>query len=158
MVHGPASTVRNGSRVKRAFVLVLCAAFVAGAVQISARQQKPAAPLFRTGVDLVMVDVIVRDRSGNVVRNLKPGDFELIEDGKPQSISSFDFEEVTTTSKPMDASAILEVGKVKLVKAEPPKDPVTKEDLAGRRLVILLFDASSMQPEDVQRAIDSAVK
>ena len=35
---------------------------------------------------------------------------------------------------------------------------MTKEDLAGRRLVILLFDTSSMQPEDVQRSIDSAEK
>ena len=30
--------------------------------------------------------------------------------------------------------------------------------LAGRRLIVLLFDISSMQPEDVQRAVDSAVK
>lgn len=159
----------------RGLTLVLVATFVAGAAQISAGQQKTATPLFRTGVDLVMVDVIVRDKSGNVVRNLKAADFELVEDGKPQSISSFDFEEVTTAARPMDASAILELGKVDLTpvkpaaapaagaatppaKPEPPKDPVTKEDLAGRRLVILLFDTSSMQPEDVQRAIDSAVK
>lgn len=162
MVHGPASTVRRGSRVLRVLVLVLGAAFIGGAAQISAGQRKPATPLFRTGVDLVMVDVIVRDKSGNVVRNLNPEDFEVIEDGKRQSISSFDFEEVTTTSKPMDATSILEIGKVNLAPgkptSEPSKDPVTKEDLAGRRLVILLFDTSSMQPEDVQRAIDSAVK
>jgi VWFA-related protein len=160
----------------RGFVLVLAATFIGGAAHITAGQQKPPAPLFKTGVDLVMVDVIVRDRSGNIVRDLKAGDFEVIEDGKPQTISSFDFEEVTTASKPMDASSILEVGMVSLGPAqpataaanaaasapaaapEPPKDPVTKEDLAGRRLVILLFDTSSMQPEDVQRAIDSAVK
>ena len=30
--------------------------------------------------------------------------------------------------------------------------------LAGRRLMVLLFDVSSMQPEDVQRAVDSATK
>ena len=30
--------------------------------------------------------------------------------------------------------------------------------LAGRRLITLLFDVSSMQPEDVQRAVDSANK
>lgn len=177
MIHGPVSTVRRGSKALRILVLILGAAFVGGAAQISAGQQRPAAPLFRTGVDLVMVDVIVRDKSGNVVRNLKMEDFEVIEDGKPQSISSFDFEEVTTAAKPMDASTILELGKVDLAPVKPaagvatasaaaapaapaaaPKDPVTKEDLAGRRLVILLFDTSSMQPEDVQRAIDSAVK
>jgi VWFA-related protein len=31
-------------------------------------------------------------------------------------------------------------------------------DLLGRRLVVLLFDISSMQPEDVQRAVDSGMK
>jgi len=33
---------------------------------------------------------------------------------------------------------------------------MTTQELAGRRLIILLFDVSSMQPEDVQRAVDSA--
>ena len=35
---------------------------------------------------------------------------------------------------------------------------MTSEMLAGRRLITLLFDISSMQPEDVQRAVDSATK
>ena len=35
---------------------------------------------------------------------------------------------------------------------------MTSEALAGRRLMVLLFDVSSMQPEDVQRAVDSARK
>ena len=33
---------------------------------------------------------------------------------------------------------------------------MTSEELAGRRLIVLLFDIASMQPEDVQRAVDSA--
>jgi VWFA-related protein len=33
---------------------------------------------------------------------------------------------------------------------------MTAEALAGRRLIVLLFDIASMQPEDVQRAVDSA--
>ena len=35
---------------------------------------------------------------------------------------------------------------------------MTSETLAGHRLITLLFDVSSMQPEDVQRAVDSAQK
>ena len=35
---------------------------------------------------------------------------------------------------------------------------MTSDALAGRRLIVLLFDVSSMQPEDVQRAVDSARK
>src|SRR6185503_20532504 len=36
--------------------------------------------------------------------------------------------------------------------------PMTSDALAGRRLIVLLFDVSSMEPEDVQRAVDSARK
>ena len=167
--------------VRRTVALIVAALCVGFAPAVSGRQgtQAPpkAKPLFRTGVDLVMVDVVVRDKNGAIVRGLKPQDFEITEDGKAQSISSFDFEEVSTAAKPMaDLSTILDTGKVALTPTrppvtaaagapaaapkeapEPPKDPVTKEDLAGRRLVILLFDTSSMQPEDVQRAIDSAM-
>jgi VWFA-related protein len=35
---------------------------------------------------------------------------------------------------------------------------MTSEAFAGRRLIVLLFDVSSMAPEDVQRAVDSARK
>ena len=35
---------------------------------------------------------------------------------------------------------------------------MTSDEVAGRRLIVLLFDISSMQPEDVQRAVDSATK
>jgi VWFA-related protein len=54
--------------------------------------QAPAAgqtPVFRTGVDFVRVDVIVSDKSGNVLADLKQSDFEVTEDGKPQSVESF---------------------------------------------------------------------
>ena len=35
---------------------------------------------------------------------------------------------------------------------------MSSDQLAGRRLIVLLFDVSSMQPEDVQRAVDGATK
>ena len=38
-----------------------------------------------------------------------------------------------------------------------PATPVRREDLAGRRLLVLLFDLSSMQPEDLDRAGRAAV-
>ena len=80
--------------------------------------------LFRskTGVDLVMVDVVVRDKSGAIVRGLAPADFEIYEDGKLQTLSSFDFEEVTTAApKPLDAlTTILDEGKVTLTTAAKP--------------------------------------
>ena len=49
----------------------------------------PQQPTFRAGVNFVRVDVIVNDRSGKPVDDLKPEDFEVTEDGKPQQIETF---------------------------------------------------------------------
>lgn len=46
-------------------------------------------PIFRTDINFVRVDVIVQDRQGNPVHDLKQEDFEVTEDGKPQSIQTF---------------------------------------------------------------------
>jgi len=47
------------------------------------------APVFRSDINVVRVDVIVTDRQGNPVHDLKPEDFEVTEDGKPQTIQTF---------------------------------------------------------------------
>lgn len=46
-------------------------------------------PQFRTGVNLVEVDVVVTDRSGAPVRGLRREDFEVTEDGKPVEVMTF---------------------------------------------------------------------
>jgi len=40
----------------------------------------------------------------------------------------------------------------------PVAEPITREDLAGRRLIVLLFDLSSMQAEELERAVRAAVE
>ena len=46
-------------------------------------------PTFRSGVDSVSVDVVVTDKQGRPVTDLKAEDFEIREDGKPQSVDAF---------------------------------------------------------------------
>ncbi|MCU1254868.1 MAG: hypothetical protein JWM83_1167 [Candidatus Angelobacter sp.] len=46
----------------------------------------------RTNTRLVVVDVVVTDSKGQPVPDLKASDFTLLEDGKPQKISGFNFE------------------------------------------------------------------
>lgn len=52
-----------------------------------AEQNQP--PVIRTGVAEVVLDVVVRDRRGRLVRNLKPEDLEIFENGVRQQIRSF---------------------------------------------------------------------
>ena len=40
-------------------------------------------------VDYVEVDAVVTDRQGQIVRDLKKEDFQVLEDGKPQTITTF---------------------------------------------------------------------
>jgi VWFA-related protein len=128
-----------------------------------AQQPPPAATPFRSAVNLVLVDVVVRDRSGDVVRNLSANDFELLEDGRPQQIASFGFEDVSRVPMPvktLDALSGVEAaanGVIDGSRAAVKPAPMTANELAGHRLIVLLFDVSSMQPEDLQQAIDGAV-
>ena len=47
---------------------------------------------FHAETELVLVNVTVRDKTGKFVRDMKPEDFQVKEDGKPQQIVSFDIE------------------------------------------------------------------
>ena len=46
-------------------------------------------PLFRVEVDLVLLNVAVTDRRGRYIRDLKPGDFRVYEDGIQQTLATF---------------------------------------------------------------------
>ena len=140
----------------------------------SARQSQPQS-VFKSRLNVVSVDVIVRDKSGAVVRTLKASDFEVREDGRVQDVANFSFEEITDKRAPEVQTAELLAGvEAKLAAdtkrapstssapasatAAAPPTPMTSDMLAGRRIITLVFDVSSMQPEDVQRAVDSANK
>jgi VWFA-related protein len=122
--------------------------------------QRPAAT-FRSSIDLVTVNVVVRDRNGNVVRGLTRADFTVTEDGRPQTVSTFDFEEIATASPetvPVEIPTILgSVGRAPAAPAAAPApEPKSVIDMQGRRVIAMFFDLSSMQPEEVLRSATSA--
>ena len=62
------------------------------AVLLARQQPPPSTPTFRAGVNLVTVDVIVRDgKTGKLVTGLTKDDFQIEDEGKPQTIASFAF-------------------------------------------------------------------
>ncbi len=125
---------------------------------------------FTDTVQLVVVDVFAKDKDGNPVPNLKPSDFAISEDGKPQVIKVCEYQELK--SDPITAPpATLE----KRPEAAAPAPPVAAEVKAvttnqiapakageikykDKRLMVMFFDMTSMPLQDQIRAQDSAIK
>jgi VWFA-related protein len=73
---------------------VVAATGLAWSLTLVAAQQAPTTPdapqaTFRTGVEVVQLDVSVLDKNRQPVRGLTAADFTVIEDGKPQRIVAF---------------------------------------------------------------------
>jgi len=138
-------------------VFVLLASNAALLAQQSSEPATTPQVVLRATTELVLVNVVARDKKGNLVRDLKKEDFTLLEDGKKQQISSFDFEDVdqiqnatqtVSGASPETPGTLLRAGK---------KSPPTL-DARDRRLILLFFDFSAMQPEEIERAVDAAKK
>ena len=102
---------------KRVQLTALVVFVAAAAVAVMAGQNPPAAdqtqsstPTFKLRVDYVEVDVVVTDRQGNLVKDLKKEDFQVAEDGKTQSISAFTFINIPVerTDRPLYSPTALE--------------------------------------------------
>ena len=118
---------------------------------------------FKSNTNLVVLDVTVLDKAGKVVSGLTKSDFQVLEDGKAQSVSVFEFQKLEN-----DAAAVNMPTPPTLTaaRAAVPNVAVTKPGIApstpgairfqDRRLVVMLFDLSSMQPDDQVHAIEAA--
>src|SRR3989304_5314779 len=54
-----------------------------------AQQSEASGAVFRVEVDMVLLNVAVMDGKGNYVTGLRPGDFEIYEDGLEQQVATF---------------------------------------------------------------------
>jgi Ca-activated chloride channel family protein len=89
-------------------LLVVCVVSVLSLVpvlRVTARQQ----PTFKSGIDLVTFAVTVTDKRGNLVADLRPDDFGLVEDGRPQTISYFAAGEGDGERPPLHLGLMLDV-------------------------------------------------
>ena len=78
----------------------------------AAAQSAEPAITFRSGVDLVSVSAVVRDKKGKVVRSLNPKDFEVLDGGQLRKIVSLQADETAPASIAflVDGSGSMRVG------------------------------------------------
>jgi VWFA-related protein len=86
------------SSMSVAFAAVSGSLLAASVVQQPTPPASTQQPVFRAASNLVEVDAVVTDKKGDVVRGLKQDDFQLTEDGKPQSIVQFAFVDLPVPS------------------------------------------------------------
>ena len=126
------------------FFRLLSAAALVGA-PLLAQQQQPAqtaqggTPTFRTGTTLIPVDVVVKDKSGKVIENLKITDFAVLEDGKPQKISIFNFNKLDNEPEPPPTLSLadLKPGSAIILTGSPQ---------AGASLITAITIVSGIEP------------
>ena len=84
-----------------------------GIAQDAAPPQAPAAPVFRSGANIVSLNITVTDPDSRFVRGLTVGDFSVYEDGLPQQIQFFESGNV-----PMDLIVLIDTSSSMLDKMD----------------------------------------
>ncbi len=112
-------------------MLRIAALAIAGIVVALPQGQAPPAnqqpPTFRTGVDIVQLDVTVLDKERRPVKGLTAEDFTILDKGKPQPIVAF---------SPVDVPA--PIAHVAPWMRDAPLDVVSNAE--NRRLVAIVMD------------------
>jgi VWFA-related protein len=148
--------------LRRIFAIVsltaLLAEFPLAAIGQQAGSQH-SAPAIHATTELVLVNVVARDKKGNLIRDLKREDFTVLEEGQKQQVSSFDFENI-------EELALAGQTTPTATGTEGAVAPTADASMAGqptinardRRLIMLFFDFSAMDPDQIDRAVDAARK
>jgi len=139
--------------------LVLVIGVTAGASRLVAQTAPPTPPartsqqpVFKSGVELIAVDVAVVDRNGNPISGVRPDQFEVTVDGKPRRVVSAEFVEFASRGKPAAAKPA----------PEPVARPLFSSNLAPApgvplgRLIFLAIDQASFRPLAASGAMEAA--
>jgi VWFA-related protein len=111
----------------------------------------------KLNANIVLTNVVVRDKkTGAVVKGLKASDFTILEDKKPQRIISFDYQNVDEAAVLAEKSTA--AGKATVADLLERNFAASPKELKDHRLIVLFFDLSSMQDEDIDRAVEAAEK
>ena len=166
--------MRTSKSIVAALLGLMLAAF---AQQPRPAAQQTNAPLTQTVVkfeattQLVVVNVSVKDKDGKPIENLKPSDFTVSEDGKPQAVKIFEYQRLEETPLPQPARILATRPAAEPGAPATPATPVAavvqptiapakpgEIKYKDSRLLVLYFDFQGMPPDDQIRAQTGALK
>jgi VWFA-related protein len=142
---------------------IATALLMAWAVAVNLPAQQGQAPSqsgarLRVSTEIVLVNVIARDKHGNLIRDLKKEDFTVYEDGKKQELASFDFEKVDELAMAGGAGATVAGTAGQSAGGLLSSKQEKSLEARDRRLMLLFFDFSAMEPDDVTRSVEAGRK
>jgi VWFA-related protein len=145
--------LRESEKTMNRLVRLSALLLIVAGMSLSAQEPPPAAtasqpPTFKVEVNYVEVDAVVTDQQGNFVRGLAKDDFQVLEDGKPQSIATFSIVDIPIErqERPLFAKAPIE-----------PDVKSNAKPFDGRIYVMMLDDLHTL-PQRSQRVKAAARK
>ncbi len=141
---------------------LLCLAQTAPALQQPGGEQTPADNqhgnyTLTVNANIVLTNVVVRDKkTGAVVKDLKASDFTVLENGKPQRIASFDYQNVDQAAQLAEKNTVS--GKASIADLLERNFAADPQQLRDHRLIVMFFDLSTLQDDDTDRAVEAAQK
>ena len=118
--------------------LLVSIAFVLTSIIVATAQaqQTPAEDVVRVDTELVQTAITVVDKKGKFVEGLNRGDFELVIDSKPRSISFF--ERVTAGSE--REAQLTQRKPLQLTTPSPPTSDSSDNSVRGRTIIFFIDD------------------
>ena len=94
---------------------------------------------FRATSSEVLLDVVVRDKKDHIVRNLKPEEVQVLEDGVPQKLRRFEFFDghAPTEASPLQAAANASASPLSAPNA--PAQPLNVQELRDISMVSVVI-------------------
>jgi VWFA-related protein len=134
-----------GVRLGTGMAVALVSWMHPSAQQANAAQD--ATPKIEVNVNRVLVPVVVRDKQGRSVGDLKKEDFQVLDEDKPQVVSGFTVEtrDLTRDQTRSDTSG-----------GQPAQ--AASSDALPQRIVVFLFDDMHLSAEDLAYARKAGVK
>jgi VWFA-related protein len=160
----------SGGFMKLKAVVALMILSLSGVALPQSNTQKSDDQTIRISTELVQLDVVVTDKKGKVVSNLKKEDFELYENGKKQQVNFFEFiagglrpgagksggEVADKATAPEISSQGPGIGDVRRIFAFVIDDlTIRHEDLNYIRQMLGNFVETRMQPSDLVAIVRS---
>jgi VWFA-related protein len=124
-------------------------------IDVQAHQSQQTAPptppaVIKAKVTEVLVPVVVRDAHGGAVGNLSKNDFQVFDNGKPQTITGFTIIKRATKASVTNSSAPRPVASDSPAVSQPASPP--------QRFVVFLFDDYNLTFSDLPNAQQAAIK